>query len=267
MEVHHHPHVEKKSFKEYLLEGLMIFLAVSMGFIAENIRERITEKAIAHEMAENFYQELVSDSSKLSKIQSFRKKKEYACRYVMRYIRDSSLTNPTDSFYRYFTLALLQVGSNSTFDPTDGILTQLQNSGTRRFFKNPELQKQVSELGVTINFVRIRNERELAFLPQVIRPLLQKHYDFDWLEEFMQHGKRTISSAILDSSFVMTYKPKLLKQNQLDREELYNAAAGYLLMIRGSSLTVYNEYADACYKLLAQLRQEYQLESKSENKE
>ncbi len=34
MEVHHHPHVEKKSFKEYFLEGLMIFLAVTMGFIA-----------------------------------------------------------------------------------------------------------------------------------------------------------------------------------------------------------------------------------------
>ncbi len=29
----------KKSLKEYLLEGLMIFVAVSMGFIAENIRE------------------------------------------------------------------------------------------------------------------------------------------------------------------------------------------------------------------------------------
>jgi hypothetical protein len=44
MEVHHHPHVEKKSFKEYLLEGLMIFLAVTMGFFAENIREHFSEK-------------------------------------------------------------------------------------------------------------------------------------------------------------------------------------------------------------------------------
>ena len=43
MEVHHHPHVEKKGFKEYILEGLMIFLAVSMGFIAENIREKIVD--------------------------------------------------------------------------------------------------------------------------------------------------------------------------------------------------------------------------------
>ena len=46
MEVHHHPHVGKKNIKEYLLEGLMIFLAVSMGFIAENIRENIIEHEI-----------------------------------------------------------------------------------------------------------------------------------------------------------------------------------------------------------------------------
>ena len=259
MEVHHHPHVEKKSFKEYLLEGLMIFLAVSMGFIAENIREHITESSIAHEMAENFYQELQADSAKLAKIQSFRKKKEYACLYTMRYFKDSSLINPTDSFYRYFTLALLQMGSNSTFDPTDGILNQLQNSGTRRFFKDPTLQKQVSELGVTINFVRIRNERELNFLPQIVRPLLQKHYDYDWLEEFMDHGKRTISASIADSTTHIIKKPRLLKLPQLDKEEMYNATAGYLLMLRGTGLTVYKDYAESSAKLMALLRKEYSL--------
>ncbi len=41
MEVHHHPEVEKKGFKEYAFEGLMIFLAVTMGFFAENLREHL----------------------------------------------------------------------------------------------------------------------------------------------------------------------------------------------------------------------------------
>lgn len=36
MEVHHHPHIERKRFKEYFFEFLMIFLAVTLGFIAEN---------------------------------------------------------------------------------------------------------------------------------------------------------------------------------------------------------------------------------------
>lgn len=40
MEVHHHPHVEKKNFKEYFLEFLMIFLAVTLGFFAESLREQ-----------------------------------------------------------------------------------------------------------------------------------------------------------------------------------------------------------------------------------
>jgi hypothetical protein len=43
MEVHHHPHVEKKGFREYFLEFLMIFLAVTMGFFAESLREHIGE--------------------------------------------------------------------------------------------------------------------------------------------------------------------------------------------------------------------------------
>ena len=45
MEVHHHPHVEKKNFKQYFLEFLMIFLAITPGFIAENIQECFADKA------------------------------------------------------------------------------------------------------------------------------------------------------------------------------------------------------------------------------
>ena len=44
MEVHHHPKVEKKNLKGYFLEFLMIFLAVTMGFLAENLRESLKHK-------------------------------------------------------------------------------------------------------------------------------------------------------------------------------------------------------------------------------
>jgi hypothetical protein len=45
MEVHHHPNVEKKNFRQYFLEFLMIFLAVTMGFFAESIREHLADDA------------------------------------------------------------------------------------------------------------------------------------------------------------------------------------------------------------------------------
>ena len=33
MEVHHHPNGEKKNFKEYFFEFVMIFLAATIGFL------------------------------------------------------------------------------------------------------------------------------------------------------------------------------------------------------------------------------------------
>jgi len=57
MEVHHHPDVEKKGLKEYLLEGLMIFIAVMMGFFAESLREHIAD----HEREQQYMESLARD--------------------------------------------------------------------------------------------------------------------------------------------------------------------------------------------------------------
>src|ERR1044072_6309926 len=59
MEVHKHPHhiTHKKKWREYLLEVLMLFLAVFLGFIAENQREHFVE----HQREKKFAGRLLSD--------------------------------------------------------------------------------------------------------------------------------------------------------------------------------------------------------------
>lgn len=64
MEVHHHPEVGKKSFKEYLLEGLMIFIAVTMGFFAESLREHINHGSKEKDYAVSFAEDLRLDTSR-----------------------------------------------------------------------------------------------------------------------------------------------------------------------------------------------------------
>ena len=77
MEVHHHPdlHHNRKPWKEYFLEFIMIFLAVTMGFFAENIREHYSENTMAKELAESLYKEVYSDSVDLQKILGIRAQK------------------------------------------------------------------------------------------------------------------------------------------------------------------------------------------------
>ncbi len=63
MEVHHHPdlHHKSKAWKEYFLEFLMIFLAVTLGFFAENLREHIKNKEDIHQDIESVLADLESD--------------------------------------------------------------------------------------------------------------------------------------------------------------------------------------------------------------
>ena len=58
MEVHHPHHpTHKKDWKEYITEFIMLFAAVSLGFLAENFREQYIEKERSHE----YLQHLESD--------------------------------------------------------------------------------------------------------------------------------------------------------------------------------------------------------------
>ena len=66
MEVHHHAKVEKKKFKEYFLEFAMLFLAVTLGFFAENIRENIANREKEKHYIENIIADLKTDTSNIT---------------------------------------------------------------------------------------------------------------------------------------------------------------------------------------------------------
>src|SRR5215472_7497923 len=72
MEVHHHPKVEKKHFKEYFLEFVMIFLAVTMGFFAESLREHMADKSKEKEFITSLKEDIVSDTTQLSRVLPYR---------------------------------------------------------------------------------------------------------------------------------------------------------------------------------------------------
>ena len=66
MEVHHPHHpTHKKKWTEYLLEFLMLFLAVFLGFIAENLREISVEKHRAKEYMHSLIEDLEADTSNI----------------------------------------------------------------------------------------------------------------------------------------------------------------------------------------------------------
>src|SRR5882724_5050747 len=67
MEVHHHPdlHHTPKPWKDYLLEYLMIFLAVMTGFFAGSYREHLADRGKEDEYMESLVRDLAADTVSL----------------------------------------------------------------------------------------------------------------------------------------------------------------------------------------------------------
>ena len=261
MEVHKHPHhiTHKKKWGEYLLEFLMIFLAVTLGFIAENIRENISENTKAEELSKNLYKELYADSINLQRIISLRNIKEQRCSYVINYVKDSNLTMLPSDFYPAFTNALIQ-SQQIFFEPADGILNQLRNSGELRYFKSGALQEEIGKLSVMIANIRTRNDKEYSFIENQLRPFSLAHYDFDWYEAFTQNGKLTMIEA-QNQNLHVPFPGKIINPQTFSRQEAENIISYYLLMLRGTRQNQYANYITANHQLLETLRNEYHAEN------
>jgi hypothetical protein len=144
MEVHHHPHVEKKDFKEYLLEGLMIFVAVMMGYIAENIREGIVKREREEQLMVMMVEDLKSDVKRLDKVSEANIAKLAKLDTLRHLVYASVHTHLPDSSIKYmYYLFRLYGGSNIFFQPTNRTLAQLDKSDAYALIRKQDVSDSI----------------------------------------------------------------------------------------------------------------------------
>ncbi len=257
MEVHAHTHTPRKKWSHHLWEFLMLFLAVFCGFLAEIQLEHKIERDRAKILAKNLYNEIYSDSLTVSQIIANRSLKEKECSYFVSYVKDSNLLILPPRFFTAFTSALLNT-SSTLFEPNDGVLNQLRNSGELRYFKNHDLQAAIGKLSVKIIHLRTRNDREYGYIELYIRPFLLKHFDFRWYEEFTNNGTLTLPEA-LKKNLQVADSASLVNATTFSRQEAESISSYYLLMLRATRQIQYKEYAAANQKVLELLRTEFKL--------
>jgi hypothetical protein len=76
MEVHHHSHTERKKWTHYFWEFFMLFLAVTLGFFVENLREHYVEHKRGLQYIRSFVEDLKTDTARFSLIIKDYQKKE-----------------------------------------------------------------------------------------------------------------------------------------------------------------------------------------------
>lgn len=136
IEVHHHPKVEKKKVKEYLMEGLFIFIAVSLGFIADNIREHFSNKKI-----EKRNMELIADNLRgdIENIKENIRYNEEKVKILDTLISYKGIKNVDSLYSQRFSYLITKSIYNPTFFSNTAAIDQMKFSGSLRLVKNKEI--------------------------------------------------------------------------------------------------------------------------------
>jgi len=159
MEVHHPHHpTHKKDWKEYITEFIMLFAAVSLGFLAENFREQYIEKERAHELLESFMADVNVNVKLLdSLIEGNRKmimKNDSAILYMMK--------NDEVSLEILYEMLPLQsfryLNNNETYH-------QMKSSGSLRYIKDKTLLRNIIEYN---NISKATEYRSVAYEAEYI---------------------------------------------------------------------------------------------------
>jgi hypothetical protein len=136
MEVHKHPHhvTHKKKWGEYFLEFLMLFLAVFLGFVAENIREHRVEREREKEYILSMIEDAKTDTTNIQRAITINTKRVYKLDSLAnKCFNYNQSKNDDPSMYRLFLTCLRHPDFVS---PTERTMTQLKYSGGMRLLQN-----------------------------------------------------------------------------------------------------------------------------------
>jgi hypothetical protein len=196
MEVHHHPKVEKKKFKEYFLEFLMLFLAVTMGFFAENIREHYSEKANARKYLESYRDELLQQKNLLEVYKKLYQDKVIICDSIKTIFFNGEENKKIDILKRLLVpgVTLVEIPFNtSSYD-------QIVNSGALRYITNIGLRDSMAVYKGQIEAVKAYNVR-------ILQSMVNNTFEISKLEDLHDMVSTDTSQSYNISQHIPDIKP------------------------------------------------------------
>jgi len=233
MEVHHPHHpTHKKKWSEYIIEFVMLFTAVTLGFFAENIREHIAENQKKSELMKIVALDLQRDLKQLE----FHKQ-DYAVKYKA---CDSLLSivdmNPKDiNIHTYYVLLASNLGYWN-FNSNEKSRNEADSKGYFRNIEDTELAFLMSKYNFfLIDYRTVEDEasRTRTKLQEEIPNLTEEKYyqnlpttDFDKLPNTL--GIKPLDKEAIKNIKYLTFNFKHLNwafKGDIDSLSLYASKA------------------------------------------
>ena len=243
MEIHH-PHKvhHHKSWKGYLFEFLMLFLAVTAGFFVENRREHFIE----HKRAKQFSNQLLADLRLDSAL--FDQRNKMIADKLRRFDQfQIMLTQNKDISDGQLLDSLLKITYVFDFPSTSTTYMQMKTSGALRYIDNPELTASLQKyydvlLPRCIKF----SETSLEYFETHVNPYYIKHFRIQDYDPF--------------SDTLINKNPVIAGRSAATDQELLNIMGGYKSLLNIQLITLNIPAMEGIKETIVLLKNEYELD-------
>lgn len=219
----------KKRLNEYLLEGLMIFVAVSMGFFAENIRENISDSRKEKEYIHSLVVDMIYDTIRMN---------QDLQRIVVISKNLDSIHNNITHCNEFQNKLMSKWYSDiyfSSYITSMPTITQLESTGDYKLLTNSNVNKAIKEYESLWQFVARGNNNIVELVNKIYEkgnealdnsPLLELTFATDQISDYpvIETDSRKLKEYsnwfLLYKGHILSFKGTLIYIKQKNREVL-----------------------------------------------
>ncbi len=249
MEVHHHSHArEKKRWKSYFWEFLMLFLAVFCGFLAEYQLEHVIEHQREKQYIKSLVSDLVLDIAKLNEgfpLKDERIKAIQSVFYFFETHREPKLIPG------YVFRNINRTGWDRSYQRNTITINQLKNAGGMRMIRKKNVADSIA--AYDLQWERLEFYREAYTInQQLVYGYIEKIMnDYNLLFYYRNNPNPSISPTNFPDSTMIRINPAHLLEylNFLARQKRFTA----------QDITGYKGLKESAERLMELIKKEYNI--------
>ena len=172
------PFFSRINIASRIVELIILFIAVTLGFVVENYREDYSEKKNSIELLNSLKIDLEKD---LERFDDFTARRKVLIENVYLFIDDVTQRGLLRDDFKQQNLFANAIFNWSYFNPNVANIEQVISSGALRYLGNDALKNQIGVLESKSIAINDRQEREQEYFLNYLQPLMHQYYNFKWI--------------------------------------------------------------------------------------
>ena len=251
MEVHAHSHTPRKRWHHYFWEFFMLFLAVTLGFLVENMREHIMDGKKEKSYIESLLSDLKKDTTIIGVVTKAHFKlirgEDSLIDALNNYKDNDSVNRQCYRYYFRYATGCPEVVFN------ERTMSQLLNSGNMRLIHKQSVSDSIMDYNSTVKYVQAQGKAYEEYFKKAL-DLSENIFDFGYTrntltDDYVVKPKLQLGKT----NFILLSKdPAIFKKYSNDMSLLIGVLETYMFNAKSAK--------EKAIRLIAFLQKEYHLE-------